>query len=70
MKLPEIKTENGVTSASIDLGADLDHDGKDSISVALVIKCDQKESIDEAIKKVLASANLPEWLKNLLPKAE
>lgn len=63
---PVITNENGKMQVKYAVGVDTDGDGKMAVSINLVLEVDQKEVAEEAIKKVLASTSLPQWLKDLI----
>jgi hypothetical protein len=63
---PVITNENGKMQLKYAVGVDTDKDGQMAMSVNLVLELDQKEVAEEAVKKLLANANIPQWLKDLL----
>lgn len=63
---PVITNENGKMQLKYAVGIDTDKDGQMAMSVNLVLELDQKEVAEEAVKKLIATANLPVWLKELL----
>ena len=68
MELPKaiITDAGGKITVKYDLGVDLDADLKKSVSIGVFIEVDKSEVINEAIKKLLASGKIPDWLKKLL----
>lgn len=63
---PVITNENGKMQLKYAVGIDTDKDGTMAMSVNLVLELDQKEVAEEAVKKLIATANAPAWLKDLL----
>lgn len=63
---PVITNENGVMKLVYALGVDANKDGQMSVSASLVITLDQKEVVEEAMGKLLANSNLPQWIKDLI----
>jgi len=63
---PVITNENGKMQMKYAIGVDTDKDGQMALSVNLVLELDQKEVAEEAVKKLLATSNIPQWLKDLL----
>lgn len=63
---PEIVKENGKTVAKLNVGLDTDGDGVNSISAGIFVELNEGESVDEAVKRLLGTANVPAWLKIVL----
>lgn len=62
---PELKYENGKLLAKAEVGVDTDKDGQNSVGAKVEIYIDAKEAVAEIIK-----SGVPEWMKDMLPKAE
>lgn len=69
MAQPVITNQEGKFQLKYDIGLDSDADGAKALSVAVVIEADQKEVIDELLKKVMAGKEIPAWLKSILGMA-
>ncbi len=65
---PEIETKDGKTTLKWNIGVDTDKDSVNAASFGIYAEVNHGESLNEAIGAILKNVNVPQAIKDLLPK--